>query len=132
MSETASCHCGATRITLPAAPAEATSCNCTFCQRTGALWAYYRPDEIAVEAKDTRDYAPSGMNHHHFCGSCGMHTHGFSPDWGSIYNDDGTPKEGVTPGAMPEGRKAAVNLRMLPDLDLDALQIIKLDGRNGW
>lgn len=132
MTQTASCHCGATRIALPAKPTEATACNCSFCQRSGALWGYYGPEEIEVVTEDDRAYSASGMNHHHFCGTCGMHTHGYSPDWSSIYTDDGTPKDGVQPGTMPEARTAAVNLRMVPDLDLEALAVTKVDGRDNW
>jgi len=36
-----SCHCGAVRLTLPAAPEKATSCNCSLCRRSGGIWAYY-------------------------------------------------------------------------------------------
>ena len=40
---TATCHCGAVRIEVPAAPATTTDCNCSICRRYGTLWAYY-PD----------------------------------------------------------------------------------------
>ena len=36
-----SCHCGAVRLTLPEAPAELGSCNCSMCRRIGGLWGYY-------------------------------------------------------------------------------------------
>ncbi|MGQ0800632.1 MAG: GFA family protein [Pseudomarimonas sp.] len=35
-----SCHCGAVHLTLPTAPTEATSCNCSLCHRAGGIWAY--------------------------------------------------------------------------------------------
>lgn len=132
MTLIATCHCGATRIELPALPAAVKSCNCTFCHRTGAVWGYYDPTELRITAAahDTV-YAPSGMNHHHFCGQCGGNTHGSSPDWASMYNADGTMKPGMT-GGIPEKRIAAVNLRMIIDLDLDSLPIEKMDGRNNW
>lgn len=132
MTLTATCHCGATRITLSGRPTEAARCNCTYCQRAGALWSYHPPEDLHVEAGDDRIYAPSGMNEHHFCGACGMQTHGYSPDWGSIYNHDGTPRDGVEPGTVPTVLKAAVNLNMIDDLDRSSLTITDMDGRNNW
>lgn len=132
MTTTASCHCGATKITLPAAPTEANSCNCTYCARAAALWSYYPPEQLDIQAGDDRSYSATGLNHHHFCGTCGMQTHGFSPDWGSIYNADGSPKDGVEPGSVPTGQKAMVNVRMIDDLDESRLTIAHMDGRNNW
>ncbi len=132
MTLIATCHCGSTRIELPALPARMKSCNCTFCHRSGAVWGYCDPADLKVtSAEHDSVYAPAGMNHHHFCGKCGGNTHGSSPDWASMYNDDGTLKDGMSAG-VPEKRVAAVNLRMIIDLDLDALAIEKLDGRNNW
>lgn len=133
MTLTASCHCGAVRIDLPALPAEAKTCNCTFCHRTGAVWGYYAPEDLTVTAEPDalRDYAPSGMNHHHFCARCGGNTHGFAPDWASIYNNDGTLKPGMAQG-VPEKQIAGVNLRMIAELDLSTLTVIEVDGRNSW
>ena len=99
----ASCHCGATRIELPHPPDHAKECNCSYCSRTGAVWGYYKPGEMRFVTLDgEKTYSASdGMNQHHFCGNCGMQTWGDSPDWASVYNNDGTPKEGFTPGSMP-------------------------------
>src|SRR5690554_375380 len=124
----AQCHCGATKIRLKTMPAQVTECNCTFCSRTGALWAYCAPEELNVETKDDRSYSVAGMNQHHFCGTCGMQTHGYSPDWGSIFNLDGTPKEGVQPDAFPTTQKAALNARMVSGLDLSTLKVTQVDG----
>ena len=105
MSLTASCHCGATKIQAPV-PTSATECNCTYCARTGAVWAYYKPGELAMLSQDDeRTYsATEADNRHHFCGRCGMQTWGDSPDWASMYNADGTPKNGI-PGTMPTRRR---------------------------
>ncbi len=131
MTLTAACHCGATKITLPGPPAEASTCNCTFCQRTGAVWGSYAPEELTITASEDRVYSATGLNQHHFCGTCGGNTHGFSPDWSSKYNNDGTLKPGETEG-VPEGQKAAVNLNMVDDLDLSQIKVTAIDGRNSW
>lgn len=134
MSLIASCHCGATRIALPHAPAQAKQCNCSYCARTGAVWGYFGPGELSFVAQEGEmTYSASdGMNLHHFCGHCGMQTWGDSPNWASIYNNDGTPKPGYTPGSMPTERSYMVNLRLIDDLDWSAVTVEKVDGRNSW
>ncbi len=128
----ASCHCGATKLQAEL-PREAKQCNCSFCSRTGAVWGYYEPDEIVFLSQDEdRVYSASGMNRHHFCGRCGLQTWGDSPNWASAYNADGSPKEGVAPGSVPEQRVYAINLRMVDGLDLSTLKIEQMDGRNNW
>lgn len=132
MTITATCHCGATRIELPGLPAEVKECNCTYCHRTGAVWGYYKPEDVrVVSAGHDAVYAPNVINEHHFCAHCGGNTHGASPDWASMYNNDGTLKEGMSEG-VPTERIFGVNLRMIDDLDLAALDTVKVDGRRSW
>lgn len=133
MSLIAHCHCGATRIELPGLPSSATQCNCTFCNRTGAVWAYYQPDQLTFLARDNeRVYSTNpDLNQHYFCGTCGMQTWGESPDWASMYNADGTPKNG-DPTAMPTARIQAMNLRLVDDLDWSGIKVEQVDGRHNW
>lgn len=130
MTLTAHCHCGSTSVEFPE-PTEARRCNCTFCSRLGAVWAYYPPEQVEVRATHDAVYSASGMNEHHFCGRCGNHTHGLSPDWASVYNADGTPKGG-DPSVMPDKKVMQVNLLLVDDLDMSRLQIEELDGRHSW
>jgi hypothetical protein len=132
MTILATCHCGATSISLPHLPVTATSCNCSFCARTGALWGYFKPGElefISTEAETA--YSPGGLNNHHFCSKCGMQTWGDSPDWSSMYNADGTPKDGDA-AAIPTVRTYAVNLNLVDNLDRSKITIELMDGRNNW
>lgn len=133
MSLIASCHCGATRIELPRQPTEAKTCNCTYCARTGAVWAYYKPDELTfLSREEERSYSTAPEVHqHHFCGRCGMQTWGDSPDWSSAYNDDGTPKEG-TGSTIPTARSFGLNLRLVDGLDWSKVKVEEMDGRNNW
>lgn len=133
MSIIATCHCGATRIEVPSVPTAGTECNCSFCSRTGAVWAYYGPGELRIVSDDAdKSYSASGgMNAHHFCSTCGIQTWGDSPDWSSMYNNDGTPKDG-DPNAMPTTRTYAINLRLIDGLDWSGVTITKVDGRNNW
>jgi hypothetical protein len=132
MTLTATCHCGATKITLSGPPKSATQCNCTFCGRTGAIWAYFTPGELQFDALEgDNSYSATGMNQHHFCGRCGMHTWGSSPDWASMYNADGTSKNG-DPHAVPTAQIHGLNLRLIDDLDWSQIEVTQVDGRHNW
>jgi len=121
MSAIATCHCGGTRIELPDAPTHATSCTCTFCTKSGGLWAYYAPDVPKVVSDVHRgEYTQSGFNLHYFCSNCGCATYGVSPDW--TLGGEG----------IPEKKKWALNVRLLDDFDLKSLKIVEIDGRNLW
>lgn len=130
----ASCHCGATQIELSHPPTAAHECNCSYCSRTGAVWGSLRADEFKVLSNQgERTYSASGgLNLHHFCGDCGMQTWGDSPDWSSMYNDDGTPKPGFSADSVPTERSYAINLRLIDSLDWSAIDVAKMDGRNNW
>jgi hypothetical protein len=56
---TATCHCGAVRVTVPRSPPAVNNCGCSICRRYGALWAYYKASTVRIEAgpKATRAYA---------------------------------------------------------------------------
>jgi hypothetical protein len=107
----ASCHCGAVRLEIAAAPDCVTVCNCSICRRIGALWAYYRPDQI------TLIHAPGAtvayiwgdrMLALHHCGTCGCTTH-----WESIEE--------------PPIDRMGVNARLM-EIDLEAVPVRKNDG----
>ena len=61
-----------------------------------------------------------------------MQTWGDSPAWASLYDNDGTPKDGGDGTTMPTARTYAVNLRLIDDLDWDAVTIEAVDGRASW
>jgi len=74
----ASCHCGAVRIAIPALPDAITNCNCSVCRRYAALWGYFDAREVRV------DTAPSGLERYERapktlafmrCAQCGNVTH---------------------------------------------------------
>lgn len=124
MPHFASCHCGAVRIEVPHLPEEVTSCNCTYCARTGGLWAYYRVDEVTeLETTAKATYAPNILNEHHFCTRCGMTTHGSSPQWSLEDAENQT---------VPSRRIASINVRMLEDFDFATLPVTTIDGRTLW
>ncbi|WP_198356261.1 GFA family protein [Sphingomonas sp. TX0522] len=110
-----SCHCGKVRFQAPV-PEQITQCNCTYCDRVGALWAYCPPDSFTLQsdATDLLTYAPNAGSHFS-CSTCGMVTHGRSPDYEN-----------------PAVEKMSYNVRMALGFDRSAVPIIELDGRHQW
>lgn len=120
---TARCHCGATRIRLAHAPTALTACNCSFCFKRGALWAYYPVGDVLVlEDAHTVGYSRDPALHTHYhCAVCGCGTHSaLSCTWTEDGPDFSAPR-------------IAVNARLLDDVALaESLPVEALDGRGGW
>jgi hypothetical protein len=115
-----SCYCGATRFEIEAVPESVTACTCSFCARTGALWAYYAPDEVRFTSRDSDGVFAPRLNRHHFCSVCGCTTYGESPTWSL---------DGTADFSKP---RFAINARLLEDVDLAAIKRVEIDGRNLW
>ena len=98
-----SCHCGAVQVSVPRLPATVTECHCSICRRYGALWAYYRTDEVSFSGP-TQVYV-WGRKYvaFHRCGNCGCVV-GWQPR-----------------GDYPE---CSVNARMLDEFNLDAVTLV--------
>jgi hypothetical protein len=123
MTIIATCHCGGTKIELPEAPAHATRCTCTYCTKTGGLWAYYEPEAPRILSETHGAiYSPnSPLHEHHLCTRCGCTTYGISPAY--TLEDEG----------VPEKKKFAVNAMLLDDFELlRSLPVSEIDGRNLW
>ena len=107
-----SCHCGAVRITLPAMPETATSCNCSLCRRTGGIWAYFELGSVAIEGhpEHTESYVWGDRTLRNVrCKTCGVPTH-----WEPL---------GSAPGA-----RHGVNLRNFEPLLLESVRVRRFDG----
>jgi hypothetical protein len=71
---TATCHCGAVRVTVPRTPPTVADCNCSICRRYGVLWAYYKASTVRVEAapQATNEYSWGRKNLRFVrCANCG-------------------------------------------------------------
>jgi len=71
---TATCHCGAVKVTVPRKPRTITDCNCTICTKYGVLWAYYKESMVQFEASAaTTDEYSWGRKAQRFvrCANCG-------------------------------------------------------------
>jgi hypothetical protein len=108
----ASCHCGAFRLRIAAAPQTVTDCNCSICRRLGVLWAYYAPRDVEVigpsDGAAAYRWGEATLVFHH-CRSCGCTTH-----WTPLPHRD-------------QGRMG-VNARLMDPAVLAAARIRKLDG----
>jgi hypothetical protein len=108
-----SCHCGAVKFTVDAdVPTQAMSCNCSICRRKGVLMAFFPMTKFKLEQGEGALEAYQFNKHrisHWFCKTCGIHAFGG--------------------GIGPDGKEMrAVNLRCVPDVDLDGLKIQQFDG----
>jgi hypothetical protein len=112
----ASCHCSAIRIEAAERPRQLTSCNCSLCRRLGALWAYYRRDQVTfvAGAGTTVAYVQGDRTlEMHHCPTCGCVTH-----WESV-------KKG---GA----ERIAVNARLIDPAEIADVPVRRLDGASTW
>lgn len=109
-----SCHCGTVTYEVQTDLATVLSCNCSICSRAGYLLAFVPAEQFKLlSGKDAqRDYQFNKRNIHHlFCSTCGVRSfgHGTGPDGSQMY---------------------AVNVRTLEGVDLDALKIQKVNGKD--
>ena len=103
----ASCHCGAVRLALAAAPAIVTDCNCSICRRYGVLWAYYPPAEVRLSPPDaptdTYMWDDRSLSFHR-CRTCGCVTH-----WRAV--DPALDRMGVNARLLPPHILAGARVR---------------------
>jgi hypothetical protein len=111
---TGGCHCGEVRFAVTADISKVITCNCSICQKRGALWSFVPASSFALRAgaDDLRDYQfGKKVLHHLFCAQCGV---------GSFSR-----------GTMPDGSEmVAINVRCLDDVDIAALTPTPFDGRS--
>ncbi|HWK65525.1 MAG TPA: GFA family protein [Rhizobiaceae bacterium] len=117
-----SCHCKKTMFEVSEAPETVTACTCSYCSKSGALWAYYKPSQfkLTTPEENVATYRWGTFTiKHHFCATCGCSTYGESPDWSTGKPDFENPKIGV-------------NARLFDDFDLDGVEVEVIDGKNLW
>ena len=114
MTHTGSCHCGQVKFEVDGDITGGLSCNCSMCQRKGSLLWFVPRAQLRVTAGEDTLATYTFNKHviqHLFCPTCGIHQIG-----------EGTDPKG---NAM-----AAINLRCLEDIDLDAVPVQHYDGRS--
>jgi hypothetical protein len=112
------CHCGDVRLTLPRAPDEIKSCNCSICRMSGFQGIYYRAGEVVVTG-DLDGYVRRDMDEPCMtmwrCRSCGILTH-----WTLL---DEWPFDD-----FPKPDRMGVNARLLNAETIEGLPVQKTDG----
>lgn len=74
----ATCHCGAARLSFPNLDlASRRRCDCSMCQRRGAVAVSVPLAELSVERGETLRLYQFGTKtaEHYFCSVCGIYTH---------------------------------------------------------
>jgi hypothetical protein len=111
---TGGCHCGEVRFEVTADLSNVVSCNCSICQKRGALWCFVPSASFALRAgaDNLRDYQFGKKKLHHlFCPICGV---------GSFSR-----------GMAPDGSEmVALNVCCLDDVDVATLTPTRFDGRS--
>lgn len=108
-----SCHCGDIAFEVEGELHDVMDCNCSICQRKGALhWLVPRDQlRLTTPEADMRTYTfGAGSIHNHFCPRCGIHPFAESTD-------------------SSGNKTAAVNARCLENVDLATLNVQHFDGR---
>lgn len=108
-----SCQCGKVAIEVDGELGGALACNCSMCARRASLLWFVPRDRLKLLC-DEGDVATYTFNkhviRHRFCATCGIHVYG----------------EGTDPKGQP---MAAVNIRCLDGVDVDAVPVQHYDGR---
>ena len=109
-----SCHCGQVTFEVEGTIDSVLACNCSICRRKGSLLWFVPRDQLRVTSGEDSTKAYTFNKHvikHRFCSKCGIHVFG----------------EGID----PKGNAiAAINLRCIDGLDLDAIPVHHFDGRS--
>ncbi|HUG25842.1 GFA family protein [Piscinibacter sp.] len=114
MTHQGSCHCGHIKFEAEGDITSATSCNCSICQRKGTLMWFVPRSALRLLTPDDNASTYVFNKHvikHRFCPICGIHPYG----------------EGTAPSG---DEMAAVNLRCIEGIDLQAIRVTHFDGRS--
>lgn len=113
-THTGSCHCGSVAFEVEGEIDSALACNCSMCGRRGSLLWFVPRAALRLTTPESAAATYTFNKHliqHRFCPTCGIHPYG-----------EGTAPDG---NAM-----AAINLRCVEGVDLDAIPVHRYDGRS--
>ena len=110
------CHCGSVKIEVTNNPKSLVSCNCSICNRYGAMWGYYNPDKVMVDISEigVKSYCWGDKYVEFFhCNECGCMTH-------------------YKTTHLVADEKVGVNFRMVDPSEIKDIKIRKFDGAVSW
>ncbi|MCC6208995.1 MAG: GFA family protein [Gammaproteobacteria bacterium] len=108
------CHCGQVAFEVEGDPREVMSCNCSMCQRKGALMWFVPRQALKLLTPESNMSTYTFNKHvikHRFCPKCGIHPFG----------------EGVGPDGQA---MAAINVRCLDGIEPESLPVQHYNGRD--
>ena len=108
-----SCHCGRVAYEVEGAIDRALACNCSMCQRKGSLLWFVPKEQFHLKTPEADAGTYLFNKHkikHRFCAVCGIHPFA----------------EAIDPKGRPT---AAINIRCIEGIDLDAIPVTHFDGR---
>ena len=109
------CQCGRVRYEVEMDIGEVISCNCSRCGRLGSLLAFAPAGQFKLlsgSADLTKFEFNKHMIEHQFCSTCGIQSFAMGTH----------PKTGA--------KMAAINVRCVDGVEVDALKVNKVDGRS--
>jgi hypothetical protein len=109
------CQCGKVHYEVSMDIGEVVACNCSRCRRLGSLLAFAPATQFKLlsGATDLTSYEFNRhMIHHKFCSTCGIQSFAIGRN----------PKTGA--------EMAAINVRCLDGVDVDAFKVRKVDGKS--
>ena len=108
-----SCHCGKVTYEVEGELTGVMSCNCSICQRKGALLWFVPRDKMTLLSGEDALTSYKFNRHiidHRFCSTCGIHS--------------------FAEGVDPKGNKtAAININCLEGVDIAKVPVKHFDGR---
>lgn len=109
-----SCHCGKVVFEVEGELSSGLACNCSICARKATLLWFVPRDAMKLLTPEDELTTYTFNKHvirHRFCKTCGVQAFGEAPD--------------------PSGKPvAAINIRCLENIDLDAVPVHHYDGRS--
>ncbi|HEX2595715.1 MAG TPA: GFA family protein [Luteimonas sp.] len=113
MKHKGSCHCGNVAFEVEGDIDRALACNCSMCQRKGSLLWFTPRENLKLLSPEDAAATYTFNKHairHRFCATCGIHPYA----------------EAIDPKGNPT---AAINIRCIEGIDLDAIPVKHFDGR---
>ena len=113
MKHKGSCHCGNVAFEVDGDIDRALACNCSMCQRKGSLLWFTPRENLKLLSPEDAAATYTFNKHairHRFCATCGIHPYA----------------EAIDPKGNPT---AAINIRCIEGIDLDAIPVKHFDGR---
>lgn len=111
---TGGCHCGKVRYQVATSLDPILACNCSICQKRGALWTYVGLQAFnLLSGEDAMtDYQFNTRSIHHlFCSTCGVSS--------------------FARGRSADGQEGiGINVRCLDGVDIARLKLTPYDGRS--